>query len=189
MPGPVTSDHFQHRPSQVDRDHREAAAGESDRVPACSAAQIHQTSRNDEVGIECVGVCPEQRVVREVGILLGGQPRRVGIFPKWRVDPFRQSPGRRNSGKVHQSTTHDREMSNNHLNNIPGMCPGFKMGFPRDCGSTARCASRTEVVRSQSSPWTKRSMADYTELAPEDAVLHVDSVLISIFSHNADGFW
>jgi hypothetical protein len=32
-------------------------------------------------------------------------------------------------------------------------------------------------------------MADYTELVLDDAAHHVDSVLISIFSHNPDGFW
>ena len=48
---------------------------------------------------------PEERVLREVRVFLGRQPGRVRILPEGRIDPLRESPGRRNAERLH-----DREM-------------------------------------------------------------------------------
>ena len=87
-------------------------------MPAGAAPQIDQPARPPKSFVKSALVGPEQRVIGKVGVFLGGQARRVRVFPERRVDAFGQSPGRRNPREIHRSRFRCRDRRA-HLPRVP----------------------------------------------------------------------
>ena len=88
------TDHFQHRPGKVNSGDHKTATCKAKRVPARSAAEIHQPPRLDEPLVDRTLVGLKKRMISEIGIFFRGQPRGVRVFQSGASTPG----GRRHAG-------------------------------------------------------------------------------------------
>jgi hypothetical protein len=91
----------EHRPRKVHGGHGKSALGKPNCMAARSASQVNQPPRGDEPRVESPRIGPEQRMIGEIRVLVGRQPRRVRVFPQRRIHTLRQPPRRRHSRNTH----------------------------------------------------------------------------------------
>jgi hypothetical protein len=75
-------DNLKHRPGEINCGNFEPARGESDRMTTNTTPQIDKPAWSDESLIESLSIGFEERMPGEIGILLGGKPWCMGVFPK-----------------------------------------------------------------------------------------------------------